>query len=323
MQALVEALPGLTELEALFICNTSKRDAGPLPASQVGKYAALLPVSAHLTRLDLTWWQGCLLPGDCWQHVFAGGWQLPQLKELRIGAPERMRLDPGDGIQEAQEEIHECIQQIEPCWGSGELARLVQRCPALQLLFIPGLLQPGVDMTPLTSLTALTWLSVGGAAVDDGAASAALAGLTRLRRLYIYAAPQLTDWGLLKLTALRQLTDLKVWSSGVSEEVLADVYGTNMLDLPSPVSCSSVCVALRACAGSVAGVVGSDGARDPDASACYLSLIDSLLAVPWLPCCSATGSCCLGSRQCCEWLAAAGACHHTCAACRTPASQES
>lgn len=37
MQALVEALPGLTELEALFICNTSKRDAGPLPASQVGK----------------------------------------------------------------------------------------------------------------------------------------------------------------------------------------------------------------------------------------------------------------------------------------------
>lgn len=114
------------------------------------------------------------------------------------------------------------ISHIEPGLGPAGLARLVQRCPALQLLSIPGLVQPGVGGSALaafTALTALTSLTVGEPTVDDAAASGTLSALTGLRCLQMYCVPQMTDRGLLSLSALRKLTHLEVADSGVSKGV--------------------------------------------------------------------------------------------------------
>jgi hypothetical protein len=128
LRALLDALPGLSQLEDMLISNTSEADVAPLPASEVGRYAALLHASTHLTALELSWGAGCLLPGDCWEHVFAAGWQLPQLKRLWIGVPGSM-WDRAD----EQLEIAQHIAQIHSCFGPDEVSRLVQRCPALEL----------------------------------------------------------------------------------------------------------------------------------------------------------------------------------------------
>jgi alkylhydroperoxidase family enzyme len=99
------------------------------------------------------------------------------------------------------------------------LSGFVQRCPALQSVTIPGLVQPGVDISPLTALTALQELIIGGAAVDNDAAVEVLARLTGLDRLQIYHAPLLSDQGLLALTALRRLVLLIAWDCSFSEPV--------------------------------------------------------------------------------------------------------
>jgi hypothetical protein len=223
LRALLDALPGFTQLEDLAISNTSEADMEPLPASDVGRYAALLPASTRLEFLQLTWQQGCLLPSDCWQHVFAAGWQLPQLKDLRIGLAERVWDFHSDA------DVVALVAEQDPCLGHDELTRLVQRCPALELLRIPGLVQPDVDWSPLTALTALTGMCIGGDAVDDNAASMALAQLTGLQSLQIHHAPHMTDQGLLEMSALRRLTRLGAWDCGFSAGV-ADAF-TDMTEL--------------------------------------------------------------------------------------------
>jgi hypothetical protein len=109
----------------------------------------------------------------------------------------------------------------------------------LDFLSIPGLVQPGVDMSPLKALTALTGLGVGGVAVDDNAASMVLAQLTGLHSLGLYYAPHITDQGLLALSALRRLTELWVWDCGASEALAEDnsSYEMNVVELKTIVSC--------------------------------------------------------------------------------------
>jgi hypothetical protein len=58
-------------------------------------------------------------------------------------------------------ELHSGIATPVACFGHGDVARLVQCCPALERLWIPGLVQPGVDVSALLALTALTALFVG------------------------------------------------------------------------------------------------------------------------------------------------------------------
>jgi hypothetical protein len=70
-------------------------------------------------------------------------------------------------------------------------------------------------LSPIAALTALTGLFVGGEAVSDDAISAAVAPLTRLRRLHIHCAPFMTDQGLLALSALKQLTTLGALECGI------------------------------------------------------------------------------------------------------------
>jgi hypothetical protein len=92
-------------------------------------------------------------------------------------------------------------------------------------------------MSPLTALTALTELCVGGRVVNDCVASSVLAKMTGLEFLRIYHAPQLTDKGLLALSSLRQLEQLAAWKCGFSRMV-SDGDNPGSLDLEDSVSAS-------------------------------------------------------------------------------------
>jgi hypothetical protein len=214
---LLDALSQLSKLESLAIISTSQGEVQALPAHDTAKYSALLSASAHLTQLQLCWegegsW---LLPEDCWQHVFAAGVQRPQLKELWVGIPQRVLED------QVLDDLAEAIV-AGACVGPGDVDRLAQCCPALEYLSVPGMVQVEEHLDPLTALTALTGLFVGGEAVSDDAISSALAPLTGLQRLQIYQAPDMTDQGLLALSALRQLTTLGASNCGISEALWDD-----------------------------------------------------------------------------------------------------
>jgi hypothetical protein len=211
---LLDALSQLSQLETLAIISTSYEDMQPLSAHDTAKYSALLSASPHLTQLQLCWeGEAGLLPEDCWQHVFAAGVQRPQLKELWVGLPRSVLDDPDT------EEVAAMIAATPSCFGLVDVDRLVQCCPALEYLSIPGMVEEGMDLSPLTALTALTGLIVGGDAVGDGAIIGAVVPLTRLRGLQIYHAPFMTDQGLLALSALRRLKELGAWDCGISEAV--------------------------------------------------------------------------------------------------------
>jgi hypothetical protein len=59
--------------------------------------------------------------------------------------------------------------------------------------------------------------------VNDSAASMALAQLTGLQSLKVYHAPQMSDQGLLAMSALRRLTELNAWDCGICDRV-ADCF---------------------------------------------------------------------------------------------------
>ncbi|WIA40743.1 hypothetical protein OEZ86_004427 [Tetradesmus obliquus] len=95
----------------------------------------------------------------------------------------------------------------------GELRGVTFR---LKMLSIPGLVTPGVDMTPLLSLQQLQYLFVGGEVVDDAVAGSVLAKMTQLMRLKVFGAPQLTGQGMLALTSLKKLIELEIGGCGFS-----------------------------------------------------------------------------------------------------------
>jgi hypothetical protein len=233
---LLDALSQLSKLETLAIISTPKDGEQPPPAHDAAKYSALLSASAHLTQLHLCWDNESWLPVDCWQHVFAAGVQRPQLKELWVGLP-KVALEY-EGVEELTETIA-TIAGTAACFGLGDLERLVQCCPALECLSIPGMVDEDEDVTPLAALTALTALFISGEAFTDGVISEVLAPLTQLQRLQIYNAPNMTDQGLLALSALRQLTVLGAWDCGISEALWEDAYDRSV-DFETKVRCCCV-----------------------------------------------------------------------------------
>lgn len=64
-----------------------------------------------------------------------------------------------------------------------DLHRITTSCPRLHSLSIPGLLEPGSDLTPLLQLTSCKKLRVGGPAFDNGRAAPVLTQLTQLTSL--------------------------------------------------------------------------------------------------------------------------------------------
>uniref|UniRef100_A0A383WDB7 Uncharacterized protein n=1 Tax=Tetradesmus obliquus TaxID=3088 RepID=A0A383WDB7_TETOB len=197
-----------------------------LPASRVAEYSALLPLSQHITRVELTWdphvGGAGMLRAGCDQHMFAAGRQLPQLKQLVLGAPASFWDWAGTSDQYAMR-----VKGVGPCLGEGSLSRLVSCCPGPEQLWIAGLMQPGAavynNMKPLLRLTALRELCVGGRAVNDDVACFVLARLSSLQRLGVFAAGNFTDEGLRALTRLQQLQHLEVVGCGISAEVSTNI----------------------------------------------------------------------------------------------------
>jgi hypothetical protein len=213
MSVLVAIVPTLTALESLTLSSTRGR-VQELLGDDAPKYAALLPLSAHLTHLEVTWSYGFMLDVDCGQHLFAAGRQLPQLKQLLLGAPGAI----DDGLHDL-EQVADAVGHKYACLCSGDVDGLVECCPGLEQLWIPCILDQGAELESLLRLTALTNLCVGGIEIDDSVAATVLSQMTVLQRLDVYAAEELTDSGLLTLRALTQLTYLMAWDCGVSRAV--------------------------------------------------------------------------------------------------------
>uniref|UniRef100_A0A383W1S6 Uncharacterized protein n=1 Tax=Tetradesmus obliquus TaxID=3088 RepID=A0A383W1S6_TETOB len=116
--------------------------------------------------------------------------------------------------EDAGFEVVDFIGSMPAFFGPGDVARLAACCPELKMLSIPGLVAPGVDLTPLLSLQQLQYLFVGGEVVDDAVASSVLAKMTQLMRLKVFGAPQLTDQGLLALTSRKKLIELEIGGCG-------------------------------------------------------------------------------------------------------------
>uniref|UniRef100_A0A383VKR1 F-box domain-containing protein n=1 Tax=Tetradesmus obliquus TaxID=3088 RepID=A0A383VKR1_TETOB len=218
LPTLTRVLPALSRLESLLIENTGA--VTPLPASDVAGYSTLLPLSQHITSIQLQWWEeaGLLRPG-CGPHLFAAGRQLPKLKQLLLGVPDNWDAWESDMRLGG---LATCVSNVGgECLGEGSLRSLVRCCPGLEYLAIAGLVEPDVQMQPLLQLTALTGLSVGGEAVTDDVAHDVLSKMRGLRRLGVFYAEGFSDCGLLALTKLQQLTHLAVGSCSISSDVSA------------------------------------------------------------------------------------------------------
>jgi hypothetical protein len=220
MPSLLRVLPRMTSLRCLRICSCDLDDDNmPEPVNDMERYASLLPPAPHLTQLTLTAVTACMLPPGCVQHVFGAGRHMPTLRVLELGPLEKWYALPS-GLHQPLffgQEDHGGVAVPEECFGPGDVERLVRCCPGLERLWLPGLVQAGVDVSAVLRLTALTGLFVGGAVWDDAVPVSVLAGMSGLQQLELCDAPEFTDQGLLGLVDLTRLTKLGVLCCGLSD----------------------------------------------------------------------------------------------------------
>lgn len=156
----------------------------------VAAYAAL-SASSKLRSLTIS---GCELPQGMWQHIAANEGHLLCLTRLMAN-------------------LHECDSSAP--FITNDMAGLATCCPALLELDITGATDTPQCLRPLVHLTALDMLNASN--VDDAAAAAVLAHLTRLVVLDIRSST-IHDIGLLQLTTLVHLTRLTV-SGNLSKDI--------------------------------------------------------------------------------------------------------
>jgi hypothetical protein len=232
---LLNVLPRMTNLVHLDVVSAERWAdryfrIEPQPASDVTRYTALLPASPQLTHFAFTSYVARMLPVGCGSHVFATRLHLPNFRVLCLGPAAVLDddcqnvLDRGcsysgpwrylyyNGWDREEREF----EDQPACFGPGDVERLVCCCPALERLWLPGLVQPGVDVSALLQLTALTGLLVGGDVWNDNVSVSVLAGMTGLRQLELCDAPGLSDQGLLALAALTNLTELRALHCGLT-----------------------------------------------------------------------------------------------------------
>lgn len=188
--AFLGALSQLTGLTALRLQHVLQLQDNLLP--NVGPAApqqqldpavcAALTASTLLQRLHVS---SATLPEGVWQRTFRTGWLLPNMRELHLSG-------------------------ITALLGDAELLLLVQACPGLTAVLLRGALQAGVSLAPLLQLKELRDLELQHIHGDsESGVLAQLTGLVRLHDSDGHFSPQ----GLLKLTALRQLTHLHIHCS--------------------------------------------------------------------------------------------------------------
>jgi hypothetical protein len=228
---LMSVVPRLTNL--LHMCLRTLDSGQDMfeHASDRSRYSALLPPGPHLTRFTLTASRHCwMLPAGCGIHLFGPGRQLPQIKVLELGPYEWASAETNEDFAYFTGAEHGGFDAPVACVGPGGVGRLVCCCPGLERLWMPGMVQTGVDVSLLLRLTALTGLFVGGEVWDDDVAVSVLAGMSGLQELQLCDAPDFTDQGLLALAALTSLTKLGVLSCGISQALPTFLHGRETTD---------------------------------------------------------------------------------------------
>jgi hypothetical protein len=137
-----------------------------MEGESAAEHYAALTASSHLAELSLVM---CSMAPTAAQHMFQAGRLLPHLHTISVCGM------PYDMWNEEAAEIHGL--NIGP---GLDAARLAACCPALQSLGTVVLEEDvcAADLLPLLQLTALTYLSTGGAACDDVVAEHVLAKMT-------------------------------------------------------------------------------------------------------------------------------------------------
>jgi hypothetical protein len=159
--------------------------------------------------------------------MFGAGRQLPQLEVLELGPHASTSHELVEHFIDFSGAAHGGVNTPVACFGPGDVERVVCFCPGLQRLWLPGLVQAGVDVSALLRLTALTGLFVGGEVWNDAVCVSVLAGICGLQ---LCDAPDFTDQGLLALSALTGLTKLGVLSCGLSAALPTFLDGCETTD---------------------------------------------------------------------------------------------
>jgi hypothetical protein len=230
-RTLMSVVPCLTNLSRMRLCMYDCAEGGaPEHVSDLTRCSALLPSGPHLTRFTLTASLAWMLPAGCGTYLLSPGQQLPQLKVLELGPCEYPSFERSEHFLNFAGAAHGGVKTPVACFGPGDVERLVCCCPGLERLWMPGLVQAGVDVSALLRLTALTGLFVGGEVWDDNVAVSVLAGMSGLQELQLCDAPDFTDQGLLALVDLTRLTKLGVLSCALSEALPTFLDGRETTD---------------------------------------------------------------------------------------------
>jgi hypothetical protein len=199
--ALLRHIASMQHLQRLVVGTGKHNTLVPLEGGGA-ELCSAVTASPHLTYLVL---RGVQLPPAAWVHIFAPGRRLVQLHALDLC------FGGTDGFE------------------SSALEQLVTCCPAIQTLSSENmsLFKRDVSLAPLLQLQQLAQLEC--PSVVDGAASVdVLARLSCLTSLHLNASPGLTDVGLLQLTVLKGLQELRVGTAGWNrpcEECMAVMQG--------------------------------------------------------------------------------------------------
>jgi hypothetical protein len=176
-------LQALTRLELPY---------GEFYGPPAGPAYSALTASSSLVSLHLA---DTVFPTEVWSHVFPAGCILPHLTLLM--------LDESSAAED----------RTFATWSAVELSRLVSCCPGLCTVDRLSM-QPGVHVSELFKLTALTNLSVSYGLTSSerfGESVRGLAAVTQLRRLkLVHVSQKINVASLLPLTRLTALTDLWV-----------------------------------------------------------------------------------------------------------------
>lgn len=200
LSAFLRSLQSLTKLQHLELVDTQLYTG----VEQPEQYSTLT-ASTQLTQLRITEDSQQIWPRGAAQHCWPPGRQLPHLQELTL-----------------QVTYHE---GAPGCIDGHELHAIITGCPKLVKLGIRDAMREGADISALLQLPA-SQLSIGGDAFTDAAVPVVL-HLTQLKHLIWKSSDALTDKGLLKLTGLQGLTELKVEWCGISTSIWEAQHGSD------------------------------------------------------------------------------------------------
>lgn len=183
-RALLRVMQGLTQLQGIHLCLQSGCTSGVAP-----ELFAALTASAQLTSLELVPVGGQPLPWGAVRRIFPAGCSMPQLQVLQI-----------KGVEDVT-----AVDMYAWAMGGRDLVAIANACPGLRELKLNCVVRPGASCAGLQRPPeGLRTLLLAGVAFRD-AAAAAVAKLTKLKSLSWCRAPQLTDVGFQRLTALTRL----------------------------------------------------------------------------------------------------------------------